>query len=1187
MPILLGRLRSAIICSVFLPLVVFLIASFWPAGAAAIAAPSAYEYHDGRVAFADSSPARYKPGELLVRWRQEAGELFTANFWQGTQVQGLLDSFHLDGGDTIERLKLKGGASIDKALRAFRSLPGVVYAEPNYLVEAADYAPSDPGYPEEWGLNNSGQDGGTPGCDIGAAAAWDIETGRTNAVTVAIIDTGVDLDHPDLKAKIEPGYNWAGISQTRFYYTESGTQQYTAWRFGDGVGLQKLAQSIKGTGEPLSNVGLLLKAEGTPQQPIHVSLRASLDGPESASYDIQAAEVTGTRGEIYRSLSQSITLTAGTTYYLVFETPNNDASNYYYLYDNRGTPAAGTDKADTYREGMEHNWTGSAWQDYPDDDFYFRTNPNACVHDDNGHGTHVSGIIGAEEGNAEGGVGVSFGARLMPLKVLNCTGGGYYSDIISGIRYAADHGAKVINMSLTGRDSSAALQDAVNYAHARGAVICASAGNNAGEVPRYPAACENVIAVGATGNRDEIASWSNHNAWIDLSAPGASIFATMPTYATSLGDGSNYDYLSGTSMAAAMASGEASLILSKEPRCGAALVEQIMENNAKDLGAAGRDDYFGFGRIDALAALSHIPVFPVVDSLSAASGMVDASLRITGSNFGSTRDGAYVSFGNVPATAYDSWSDASIDCRVPAGVGGQVPVTVTRAGATSNALSFTITPHINSLSANSAAAAKTIAIYGSAFGSSRGDSYVSFSGVQAAAYTAWLDTCITCQVPSGTGQVEVTVVINGVASNSLPFIIESPPPTPPPPPKTWYLAEGCTAGGAETWVLVQNPGEEAVDIDMRFQTDKGEVQGPRESIPARTRRSYNVAAYVVSYDVATIVVPSGGEIICERAEYGNNRQWGHDSIGATSPATTWYLAEGCTAGDFETWVLVQNPGEESVYMAMDFQTDKGEVQGPRESIAPKSRRSYRVNDYIKTYNVSTKVTASGSGVICERAEYGNNRQWGHDSIGATSPATTWYLAEGCTDGDFETWVLVQNPGEEPVDMSMNFQTDKDEVQGPRESIAPRSRRSYRVNDYVKTYNVSTKVTASGSGLICERAEYGNNWQWGHDSIGATAPATTWYLAEGCTAGGFETWVLLQNPGSSGASIDLIYETASGELRGPHLELPPGQRVSVNVGNVVSTLDVSTMVTSDQPIVVERAMYWGNRTGGSDSIGYAP
>jgi len=133
--------------------------------------------------------------------------------------------------------------------------------------------------------------------------------------------------------------------------------------------------------------------------------------------------------------------------------------------------------------------------------------------------------------------------------------------------------------------------------------------------------------------------------------------------------------------------------------------------------------------------------------------------------------------------------------------------------------------------------------------------------------------------------------------------------------------------------------------------------------------------------VSTMVTATSGKVVCERAVYGNNRTWAHDSIGTTAPASTWYLAEGCTAANFETWVLVQNPGDTPADINMVFQTENGPVQGPRETIAPKSRKTYNAGEFVTSYNVSTMVTATSGKVVCERAVYGNNRTWAHDSIG--------------------------------------------------------------------------------------------------------------------------------------------------------------------------------------------------------------
>jgi cysteinyl-tRNA synthetase len=217
--------------------------------------------------------------------------------------------------------------------------------------------------------------------------------------------------------------------------------------------------------------------------------------------------------------------------------------------------------------------------------------------------------------------------------------------------------------------------------------------------------------------------------------------------------------------------------------------------------------------------------------------------------------------------------------------------------------------------------------------------------------------------------------------------------------------EIASDGGMEAFVLVQNPAASPVHVNIKFQTDTGE-QAPAAlqgvEIPARSRRTFKVNDYVISYNVSTKVEATDGQVICERAMYGDNRTWAHDSIGVTSPAPTWYLAEGASDGGMEAFVLVQNPAASPVHVNIKFQTDTGE-QAPAAlqgvEIPARSRRTFKVNDYVISYNVSTKVEATDGQVICERAMYGDNRTWAHDSIGVTSPAPTWYLAEGATEGE--------------------------------------------------------------------------------------------------------------------------------------------------------------------------------------------
>jgi len=172
------------------------------------------------------------------------------------------------------------------------------------------------------------------------------------------------------------------------------------------------------------------------------------------------------------------------------------------------------------------------------------------------HGTHVAGITAAITGNGIDVAGLGYDCSLMNVKVLDDRGSGYYSDIASGIIWAADNGADVINLSLGSETPSAILEDAVNYAWGKGIVVVAAAGNNDSTTPFYPAYYANCIAVGGTDESDGKASWSNYGHWVDVVAPGTNIYSTMPVGLQA------FSYSSGTSMASPHVAGLSGLVFS-------------------------------------------------------------------------------------------------------------------------------------------------------------------------------------------------------------------------------------------------------------------------------------------------------------------------------------------------------------------------------------------------------------------------------------------------------------------------------------------------------------------------------------------------------------------------------------------------------------------------------------------------
>ncbi len=227
---------------------------------------------------------------------------------------------------------------------------------------------------------------------------------------------------------------------------------------------------------------------------------------------------------------------------------------------------------------------------------YDFVNNDSIPQDDHGHGTHVSGIAAAATNNGTGVAGIGYNSVIMSVKVLDRRGSGTHVNIAKGIIWAADHGARVINMSLGGPSPSRTLEDAINYAWSRGVLVVAAAGNDSSSNPAYPAAYEHVMAVAATDQSDHLASFSNYGAWVSVTAPGAGILSTVM--------GNSYQYWNGTSMASPHVAGLAALLFSQDPSRSNQEVWNIIETTADDLGSPGFDIYFAHGRINAYRAVS-------------------------------------------------------------------------------------------------------------------------------------------------------------------------------------------------------------------------------------------------------------------------------------------------------------------------------------------------------------------------------------------------------------------------------------------------------------------------------------------------------------------------------------------------------------------------------------------------------
>jgi len=304
--------------------------------------------------------------------------------------------------------------------------------------------------------------------------------------------------------------------------------------------------------------------------------------------------------------------------------------------------------------------------------------------------------------------------------------------------------------------------------------------------------------------------------------------------------------------------------------------------------------------------------------------------------------------------------------------------------------------------------------------------------------------------------------------------------------------------------------------------------------------------------------------------------------------------------NFDEYILVLNPNPEPAVVTFTFMKPDGTMSDHIEQVGANARFTLKVNDYMQFQETSTRVVADKP-VICERAMYFNFRNHldgGSATIGVTAPRKKWYLAEGYTGGTFETYVLVQNPGPDPADIKYTFM--KPGGAGPvvkTQQVPGYSRTTLRVNDVAgcEGTDVSTIVECtSGEGIVAERSMYFDYYgrTGGHTAIATPGPSSNWYLAEGYTGPGFDSYILLQNPSEKAEAISASYLKENGTVIKKTYNVAAHSRYTIHADTIKGLENAgfsTTLSTSDGGgFIAERAMYFvyngTSINGGSDSAG---
>jgi hypothetical protein len=433
-----------------------------------------------------------------------------------------------------------------------------------------------------------------------------------------------------------------------------------------------------------------------------------------------------------------------------------------------------------------------------------------------------------------------------------------------------------------------------------------------------------------------------------------------------------------------------------------------------------------------------------------------------------------------------------------------------------------------------------------------------------------------------------------------------------------YLAEGYTGPGFQEYLCIGNPntGEETVTATYLFKD--GSTHAANYDVPAKSRVTVNVNSEVgTGREVSIQLQSTASNLVVERSMYfdyarDGSVSWtgGHDVLGASAPANTWYFAEGCTRAGFDQYVCVLNPGDTDANLTFNFQTAQAdsEIVKTGYSVPAHSRGTFKVNDILGPDFDNSLRLESSQPVVAERPMYFdyagvNNRDWtgGHCVMGATALSKQYYFAEGTTGatsagagGEFDEWLTLQNPGSSPITVDADYELVAGQGANVTRSytVAPGKRYTVLVaNEVGVNRDTSVRLTSS-SEFLAERPMYFNYhsaWTGGHCVIGSTATGTNWFFAEGYTGPNFQEWLCLQNPGAVDASVEITYFTLDYGVKGPYtVTVPAGTRKTVYVNEQAGpNLQLSAQVVSDQPLVVERPMYFnynGVWTGGHDVVG---
>ena len=355
------------------------------------------------------------------------------------------------------------------------------------------------------------------------------------------------------------------------------------------------------------------------------------------------------------------------------------------------------------------------------------------------------------------------------------------------------------------------------------------------------------------------------------------------------------------------------------------------------------------------------------------------------------------------------------------------------------------------------------------------------------------------------------------------------------------------------------------------------------SVAWASNRGFSGAATgTTNWTAAGIPLFAGANIISVTAT-DNSGNATSDTLTVNVTTLSYFLAEGATGSFFDLDILIANPNAQAAPVTLTFLKENGTTVTQTLNMAPTSQTTVHVDQIpgLEATAASTVVTStSGLPLVVERSMFWDSNYYGsHGGTAVDGPRTKWYFAEG-SQGFFATFLLIANSSPQPATVTVSFLTETAGTVVRTFQVAPTARLTISASTIPEVVNRSfAMVVDSNLPIIAERAMYFGTarfWDGGHESAGVAEPGTSWFLAEGATGPFFDTFVLVANPNPTPAHIVMTFLTDQGQAIPKNFTVAANARLTVNMeleSPLLTNAAASTTVTSDLPIIVERAMYW--------------